>query len=165
VRDEAAFRALFDVEYPRLVRELRVVLGDPALAEDVAADAFEALLRSWSKVSRYDRPGAWLRLVALRAAGKARGRRARRPVVESTWQPTASDTDAVDVDLQRALLQLTLHQRTAIVLHHLSGFPARDIADVLECDEVTVRTHLLRGRRRLAELLGDPDLEEVNGAH
>lgn len=34
------FAALFRAEYPGVVRELSFVLGDRALAEDVAAEAF-----------------------------------------------------------------------------------------------------------------------------
>lgn len=74
--DESGYRHLFRVEYPRLVRELSVII-DADLAEDVAADAFEELLRKWSRIRDYERPGAWVRLVALRAAAKVRRRRDR----------------------------------------------------------------------------------------
>lgn len=157
------FRALFEVEYPRLVRELRLVVADAGLAEDLAADAFEQLLRRWPKIREYERPGAWVRLVALRAAGKARRRRARRPEVEAAWVPPAG-VPPLDLDLRDALAALSMPQRTAIVLHHLGGFPSSEIASILGCTDATVRTHLLRGRRRLAELLGEPELEEVADA-
>lgn len=161
MRDEPGYRALFEAEYPRLVRELRVIVADGALAEDLAADAFEQLLRRWSKVREYERPGAWVRLVALRGASKAQRRRARRPAIEASWAPRAGEPP-VDLDLKAALAQLTLHQRAAVVLHHLGGYSGRDVASMLGCEEVTVRTHLLRGRRRLAELLDDTTVEEVS---
>lgn len=157
MRDEGTFRALFEVEYPCLVRELRGIVGADR-AEDVAADAFEQLARSWAKVREYERPGAWVRLVALRSAAKARRRDARRSSVEAGWRPSAF-TPPIDVDLQRALMALSFHQRAAVALHHLGGFTAGEIAPMLGCDEATVRTHMFRGRRRLAELLEDTATE------
>jgi RNA polymerase sigma-70 factor, ECF subfamily len=69
------FAEVFRAEYPGLVRELGLILGDRALAEDVAAEDFVELWRSWDRVSGLDRPGAWVRRVALRKAGRARWRR------------------------------------------------------------------------------------------
>jgi DNA-directed RNA polymerase specialized sigma24 family protein len=68
----------------------------------------------------------------------------------------------VDLGLVRALAQLSEAQRTTVVMHHLGGWPTRDIAVVLGCADVTVRSHLSRGRQRLAELLGGPNAVEVN---
>jgi RNA polymerase sigma-70 factor (ECF subfamily) len=150
------FDELFRAEYPGIVRELALVLGDRALAEDVAADAFAELWRRWDKVKSLEKPGAWVRLVAVRGAGRARWRRGRRQQVEATHE-LGAPAEALDLDLLAALAALTQHQRVAVVLHHLGGWPAADIATVLGCAEVTVRTHLLRGRERLGALLAIPD--------
>jgi sigma-70-like protein len=45
--------------------------GGPA--EDLAQDAFLALLRHWGRVERHDRPGAWVRRVAIRKAVATHG--------------------------------------------------------------------------------------------
>lgn len=153
---DASFEAHFKEQYPGLVRELRLILGDRALAEDVAADSCLELWRQWDKVRGYDRPGAWLRRVALRRAGRVRWRRGRRHAIESTFEQTAS-SDALDLDLLRALGSLSEAQRVAIVMHHLGGWPAAEIAEVLSCAEATVRSHLSRGRAHLAALLGESD--------
>jgi RNA polymerase sigma-70 factor (ECF subfamily) len=110
-------------------------------------------------VETLDRPGAWVRRVALRKAGRTRWRRGRRRVVEAASFDHGSATGETDVDLIRALGQLSAAQRTAVVLHHLGGWPTADIAHVLGIADVTVRSHLTRGRRRLAELLAEPDHE------
>jgi RNA polymerase sigma-70 factor (ECF subfamily) len=155
------FAELFQAEYPGLVRELGLILADRALAEDVAADGFVEMWRKWDHVSDLERPGAWVRRVALRNAGRARWRRGRRRQVEASF--AASPTGGgVDLDLVRALAQLSEAQRTTVVMHHLGGWPTGDIAVVLGCAEVTVRSHLSRGRQRLAELLGGPNAVEVN---
>jgi RNA polymerase sigma-70 factor (ECF subfamily) len=158
------FAELFRVEYPGLVRELGLILGDRFLAEDVAAEGFVELWRNWEEVSGFDRPGAWVRRVSLRKAGRARWRRGRRRAVEASFSPAPMPANT-DIDLVRALRQLSDAQRTAVVMHHLGGWPAADIAEVLGCAEVTVRTHLSRGRQRLARLLENPNARlEVDDA-
>jgi RNA polymerase sigma-70 factor, ECF subfamily len=157
------FAELFRAEYPGLVRELGLILGDRALAEDVAADSFVELWRRWDRVGALERPGAWVRRVALRKAGRARWRRGRRGHVEAAaFAASLSSGAGGDLDLVRALAQLSEAQRTTVVMHHLGGWPTADIAVVLGCADVTVRSHLSRGRQRLAELLGDPNAVEVN---
>ncbi|CAN5555544.1 SigE family RNA polymerase sigma factor [soil metagenome] len=158
------FAELFRAEYPGLVRELGLILGDRPLAEEVASEAFVELWRKWGQVSGFDRPGAWVRRVSLRKAGRARWRRGRRGAVEGSFTPTAPP-EGVDIDLVRALGRLSEAQRTAVVMHHLGGWPAADIAKVLGCAEVTVRSHLSRGRRQLATLLENPNsTQEVEDA-
>jgi RNA polymerase sigma-70 factor (ECF subfamily) len=156
------FAELFRAEYPGLVRELGLILGDRALAEDVAADGFVEVWRKWDRVSALDRPGAWVRRVALRKAGRARWRRGRRTQIEAAFESSPLGESGVDLDLVRALAQLSEAQRTAVVMHHLAGWPTADIAVMLSCADVTVRSHLTRGRRRLAELLGGPNAVEAN---
>lgn len=156
------FAQLFRAEYPGLVRELGLILGDRALAEDVAADGFVEGWRRWDWVSALDRPGAWVRRVALRKAGRARWRRGRRRQLEASFESPLPSESGVDVDLVRALMQLSEAQRTTVVMHHLGGWPISDIAFVLGCSDVTVRSHLSRGRQRLAQLLGGPRAVEVN---
>jgi len=150
------FEAVFRAEYPGLVRELRLLVQDPALAEEVAAEAFLAAWQSPEDVTVLDRPGAWIRKVALRQAGRARRRRCQRTRVEAAHRTLPHDEAPLDPDLHAALQSLSENQRVAVVLHHLGGWPAADIAEVLDCTEATVRSHLRRGRHRLAALLGEP---------
>ena len=57
------FDDFFRVEYPRLVPMVHALLGDRGRAEDVAQEALAAAQQAWPTVSRYDRPGAWVRRV------------------------------------------------------------------------------------------------------
>lgn len=103
-----------------------------------------------------------MRRVALRKAGRARWRRGRRRQVEASFESSSPSESGVDLDLVRALARLSEAQRTTVVMHHLGGWPTGDIAAMLGCADVTVRSHLSRGRQRLAELLGGPNAVEVN---
>jgi RNA polymerase sigma-70 factor (sigma-E family) len=149
---ESAFAWLFRDEYPAIVRTAYLMLGDRQAAEDVAQEAFVRLYARWRKVSRYDRPGAWVRRVAIREASRARRR--PRALALAPGQPDAAEPPA-DLDLQRALQSLPPNQRAAIVLHYLEDLPLAQVAELMGVATPTAKVHLHRARKRLALLLGE----------
>jgi RNA polymerase sigma-70 factor (ECF subfamily) len=151
---EADFHDFFVREFPAVARTAYLILGDRALAEDVAQEALTRALVRWRRIGRYDKPGAWVRRVAIRLALRA-GRRRPAPLDE-----IASVVPSIEarVDVRNGLAALPRMQRAAVVLHYFEQMPAGEIADVLGCAEATVRVHLHRARTTLARLLG----EEVN---
>ena len=60
-------------------------------------------------------------------------------------------------DLVVALRALSERQRAAVVLHDAAGYPAREVARIVGSTEAAIRVHLMRGRRRLREMLEDQD--------
>jgi RNA polymerase sigma factor (sigma-70 family) len=143
----------FRLHYPRVVRVVHSVLGDRARAEEVAQEAFVRLYQRWSRVASYDRPDAWVRRVAVRLAVRV----ARRDRLRTTLERRAeTGTRTADVDTRGGLDlvgRLPRNQRLAIVLHYVDDLAVADVAAAMGCAEATVRVHLHRGRRRLAELM------------
>ena len=146
------FGWLFREEYPRIVRTAYLMLGDREAAEDVAQEAFARLYARWGRISRYDRPGAWVRRVAIRLAARAIRRRRLVPTLDPPRAPAGADPD-----LHRALLALPHGQRTAVVLHYLEDRSIEDVAALMGCSPSTAKVHLHRARKRLASLLGEED--------
>jgi RNA polymerase sigma-70 factor, ECF subfamily len=60
-------------------------------------------------------------------------------------------------DLVIALGALSERQRVSVVLHDGAGYPSKEVAWIIGSTEAAVRVHLMRGRRRLQELLKDDD--------
>ena len=145
---------LFRNEYTGVVWSANLVLHDYARAEDVAQDAFVRLLENWRKVSRYDRPAAWVRLVAVRLATRIAKRQSRLVSIEAAW-PFACVSRPLDLDLIAAIRQLPPKQRAAIALHYVEDLPVNEIAGALGCSASTASVHLHRARTRLAELLAE----------
>jgi RNA polymerase sigma-70 factor (ECF subfamily) len=143
---------LYRNEYTGVVWSVNLVLHDYARAEDVAQDAFVRLLENWRKVSRYDRPAAWVRLVAVRLATRIAKRESRLVDVDAAW-PIASESRPLDLDLIAAIRQLPPKQRAVIALHYVEDLPVKEIAGALGCSASTASVHLHRARTRLAELL------------
>jgi RNA polymerase sigma-70 factor (ECF subfamily) len=157
---DADFTGFFRAEYPALVGTLFLVLHDREQARDVAQDAFIQLFARWARISRYERPDAWVRRVGIRMAVRTARRERRRPFVEREADITSLPSP-VDVDVVRAIRQLPASQRAAVALFYLEDRPVGDIARILGCSEATAKVHLHRARRRLAEILGEREPEEV----
>jgi RNA polymerase sigma-70 factor, ECF subfamily len=151
---EPEFGALFRAEFPVVAHTVFLMLGDREAARDVTQEAFIQLLSHWKKISGYDKPGAWVRRVAIRIAGRTAKSDVRRrgAAAKLLHRPEAPPPD---LDLQRALLRLPAAQRAAVILHDLEDLPVRDVAEILHCQESTAKVHLHRGRRRLEELLSE----------
>jgi RNA polymerase sigma-70 factor (ECF subfamily) len=147
----------FLAEHGSVLRTVQLILGDRQAAEDATQEAFYRLLVHWRKVSQYERPGAWVRRVAIRIAVRAR-RRERFDELELSVQDAES---ASRVDLQRALRGLSPAQRAAVVLFYYEDRPIGEVASLMEISGGAVKTHLHRARKHLAEVLGE-ELNDVS---
>jgi RNA polymerase sigma factor (sigma-70 family) len=154
VRFEDEYSAFYRAEFPQVVRTSYLVLHDRQRAEEVAQEAFIQLLAHWSKVSKYDQPGAWVRRVAIRMAARSARRERRRPALEQA-SPAAPDLTPQDIDLLNAIGHLPPRQRAAVALHYFEDRPLPEVADILGCSHATAKGHVFHARRRLAELLGE----------
>lgn len=156
------FEAFFRREYPRLVPMLQALVGDRAAAEDVAQEALAAAQQQWARLSAYDKPGAWVRRVALnRAANVRRGRGREGAALRRMARADGVDAAAPmpDERLWASVRALPEHQRHAVVLHYVDDRPLSDIAVVMRCSVGTVKTHLSRARAALARQLAEPSRE------
>jgi RNA polymerase sigma-70 factor (ECF subfamily) len=158
---ESRYTALFRDEYLTVLRSVFLVVNDRGRAEDITQEAFAKLYAHWRKVSRYDRPDAWVRRVAIRMAIRASGRERRRPSLEIRSQTRPADPPMPDVDLARAVATLAPQQRACVVLHYFEDRPVAEIVDILGIAEPTVRVHLSRARQRLATLMREEVVGDV----
>ena len=151
---DEAYTRLFDAEYVNVRRTVHVLVGNGAAAEDITQDAFVQTLLHWSKVSRYDRPDAWVRRVAIRLAVRQLKRERRRHLVESTFEP-GHDGPLPDPDLTRAIRDLPPKQRAVLVLFYFEDRPMKEIAQLLGMSDSTGFVHLHRARTTLGHRLGE----------
>ena len=150
------YTAFFLREFAPVVRTVTLMLRDGPRAEEIAQDAFVQLFLSWAKVSRYERPDAWVRRIAIRLAMRAIRRQRLWAIFRRDLVPDDPPPDS-HLDVTGAVRRLPTAQRAAIVLHYYEDRPVAEIASILGCAEATARVHLHRGRKRLAELLGEDD--------
>jgi RNA polymerase sigma factor (sigma-70 family) len=156
VTEPAEFNAFFRLEFAPVLRAVELILRDHARAEEITQDAFVQLLRHWPKVSTYERPGAWVRRVAIRLAVRSLRREDLWRSVRAALIPAAAPPSS-RYDLDGAIRQLSGSQRAAIVLHYYEDRPTAEVATLLGCSESTARVHLHHARKRLAAILGEDD--------
>lgn len=158
---EDSYEWFFRAEFPQVVRTAYLVMYDQDGARDVAQEAFVQLLRHWAKVSKYDKPEAWVRRVAIRLAVKAAKKQRRlSPFTDADDRHASSALP--DPDLARAVAALPRNQRAAVVLFYFEDRPVSDIAEILQCSEATAKVHLHRARKKLAERLGEVVTADVS---
>ena len=149
--------AVFDARPAALYRTILAYTGGRGdLAEDAVAEAFaRAAAQPTSKLRD---PVAWLYRVAFNAANDEL-RREQRSGSHDT-EPTDVVAPPEMAGLFDALRTLPLRERAAMVLFYVLDLPVADVASRMGIAAPTVRVHLMRGRRRLRELLGDDEVIE-----
>ena len=131
----------------RIWRGILAFSGDPEIASDAVAEAFAQVLRRGDEVRD---PERWVWRAAFRiAAGELKERRK----YELIGVAGSYEMEDPARDLVVALATLSERQRAAVVLHDAAGYPAREVAKIVGSTEAAVRVHLMRGRRRLRDLL------------
>lgn len=160
--DTRAFEELArGVERP-LFRHASRMVGDDD-AHDVVQDA---LLSAWRSMSTFQGSSfrAWIfRIATNRALDKLRSRR-RRPELpleppvdddEVTWaEPAAAGPELSDIAgdreavaiVERALVDLPVDQRIALLLRDVEGFAYEEIAIMTSTELGTVKSRIHRGR-------------------
>jgi len=160
VRGVEDFERFFRGEY-RAVLGLAIVLsGSRSAGEELTQDAFLVMFREWERVGRLDNPGAWVRrIVANRSVSRFRRvtaeTRALFRLNSQARRVGHMDLDA-GLDVWREVRRLPRRQAQVVALTYLDDLPRRAVAEILDCGEETVKTHLERARRTLADRLGSP---------
>lgn len=162
--DSEQLSTFYERTSPPLVGLLTAMCGDRAEAEEVAQDAYVKLVQRWSQISGYDSPESWLRMVAVRLL-ISRKRRTRTWLTASLRLSSdtpghAPEPSVNSVAVTDALKQLSLEQRSVLVLHHGLDLSVEEVAQMLAIPVGTVKSRLARARAALMPLLAD---EEVLG--
>jgi RNA polymerase sigma factor (sigma-70 family) len=148
----AGWEALYEREYPRLLRALVAIAGDEGAAEDAVQEAF---VRGYQQgLATLDRPGAWLLVVATRVLFRDRRRRPTDVAVETL--PAARDEIDFAIeraDLLAALRQLPERQRAVVVARYYYDQSYEEIAKAFAIRTGTVGATLSQalGKLRAAQ--------------
>jgi RNA polymerase sigma-70 factor (ECF subfamily) len=156
------FPRRIEAELPALRRYVRRLAGAGEDAEDLLQETLARALRSGR---RFDPAvgtlAGWLRTTARNAWRDHAERRARRPEALGPRDaelpaPEMAAADAHDEreELKRMLARLPETERDVLLRFHARGESVAEIATALGMPPGTVKSHLHRARRRLAEREG-----------
>lgn len=141
------------------------MLRDREAALEATQETFITVFRKADRFSGRAAFSTWLYRVAINTSYDL-ARRARRHRVESLPEghdptdPSSEDGYAsaeLRPELERALASLPPEFRAAVVLADVEGLGLHTVAESLGVPVGTVKSRLFRGRRLLAEALGNRD--------
>jgi RNA polymerase sigma-70 factor (ECF subfamily) len=149
-RAVASFEEFFELERDRLFAILALAAGDRSEAEEIAQDAFVAVLERWDRVRLMDNPGGYLQRTAINVL-RRRYRRRRflgRLIASFDGRTTAPPADSALV-LSETLRGLAPRQRAALVLTELLGYTGEEAGKALGVKASTIAALKHQGRTAL----------------
>ncbi len=161
--DDHAFGELVKRHQSFVRHVLRTWLrGDETVADDLAQETFLKAYRNLRQFHGEGKFSTWLYKIAYNEfRAWARSRREHENIDDIGHEPSEESHQAshdFKKDLNRAMLHLSLEERSAVICCSMHGMTHPEAAEVLGWPLGTVKTHLLRGkeilRTKLAEWSG-----------
>lgn len=148
----------FKEYYPLAYRVAFSQTGNHADAEDITQEVFIRLLLQEQTYESEEHEKAWMIRVTLNLS---------RDLLKSKWQKDSVGMDNIpekelgtfripfleEDDTLRVVLTLPEKYKNCLYLFYYEDYSIREIADILEMQENTVKTNLRRGRDKLKERL------------
>jgi RNA polymerase sigma-70 factor (ECF subfamily) len=153
-RDSQRVEELFARHELELGRFIAQLVHSRQLADDLLQETFLAAWKSRGDLDQVREPRAWLYGIArnrvlMYLRGWRRSLATYERFVERNLQPP---TDEAELYALRDLVARSLNpdERTLLVLFHLHGFGANEIAEITGSSHAAIRKRLERARRKLA---------------
>ncbi|MDP8242621.1 MAG: RNA polymerase sigma factor [Candidatus Hinthialibacter antarcticus] len=174
--DDHAFAELVKLYSTPVYRFLFRMLGSQQDAEDLTQDVFYEIHRNRAKIRRDVGPLPYLFTIARRKAiSKFRWRTVRKVLnpLSPQGEQMIAGTEAtprdnacakgIDQAVQRALGGLKPDKRAVIILRYFEERTYKDIADIMNKPEGTVKTLAFRAERELRDRLNAHDIQDWLG--
>jgi RNA polymerase sigma factor (sigma-70 family) len=146
----------------------RMTSGNHALADDLAQETFMLAYRNLKSFRHEAQFSTWLYRIATNAYLADARKRKEELLGDRDGEVTVDDDDNADpvesggdhargaalkLDMERALAVLSEGERAAIVQCYHNDLSHEEAAYVLNCPIGTVKTHILRAKKKLASRL------------
>ena len=132
---------------------LSQTLGDSQLSDDLAQDTFIKAytnIRSFRGLASFQ---TWLMRIAYNVFYDYTRSKHQTEDVDAVPQRSASENSSLKMDLYAALALLKPDERTCITLQLIDGYDIAGITKITGLKEGTVKSHLSRGKEKLATYL------------
>ena len=172
-REGAAIRELTGANNQRLFRAAWSILKDRAEAEEAVQSGYLKAFAALDGFAGHSSLSTWLtRIVVNEALGRRRSAARRKAMLEDEGvamldeyrEPARPDALIAREQLRRMIEQAVASLpeifRTVFVLRAVEGLSVEETAEVLGVAPATIKTRLLRARRRLQEAL-EPDVRSA----
>ena len=132
---------------------LNQTMGDEQLSDDLAQDTF---IKAYTNITSFRGMASfktWLMRIAYNVFyDYTRSHRATEDV-DVVPQRSGGENSSLQIDIYAALALLKPDERTCITLQLIDGYDITGIAKITQLKEGTVKSHLSRGKEKLANYL------------
>lgn len=152
---------LYREHYRAMVRMAWLLVDRQEAAEEIVQDAFVRLHGSLDRIEDPGRQVAYLRSIVMNLARdrlRHRGvvrRHAPRPEPPGVGADASTMQREETREVAEALRRVPERQREALVLRFYAECSSAEIADAMGISQGAVKSHLHRGMKAMAELLGE----------
>jgi RNA polymerase sigma-70 factor (sigma-E family) len=150
------FDVFFERSFDPVANALGLTLGDNELGSDAASEAMSRAYQRWTKISRYQNPAGWVYRVGLNWA-TSRRRKWRREIHGTQLPDKGAEDPGPDHALSAALAELSVDQRSVVILRYYLDLSEIDTASALGISPGTVKSRLSRALARLAHTMENDD--------
>lgn len=151
--------ALFECEYPTLIRLAYRLTGSRELARDLLQDTFLLAMVHYEELAVHPSPGGWLNLTLRNLAWNER-RRIKRHSQTSLEEAAHLLTGEASQSLDELLpLQLSPEDRDILIWRFERQWDYREIALRLGISEGACRMRVSRAVKKCGEILKDLELQ------
>ncbi len=162
--DLRAYERLYEIHGARMKNLARNLLGNPVDAEDAVQETFLKVHRSIAGFRRQSSFVTWTYRILINTCYDARRSRLRKKEVANEdskespgIEPRAPGAHpTLRMALERALAELTQHQRDVFLLYEVEGFRHAEIAGMLEMTETASKNTLFQAKKSLRQMLEPP---------
>ena len=156
-RNKKAFDQLVR-KYQSPVRRffLNQTLGDEQLSDDLAQETFIKAYVNITKFRGISSFSTWLMRIAYNVFyDEVRSRKQTEDIDDSpaVRHTSASGDSNLKMDIYKALALLKSEERTCITMQLIDGYPIDQISKITGIAENTVKSHLKRGKDKMANYL------------
>jgi RNA polymerase sigma-70 factor (ECF subfamily) len=162
--DLRAYERLYSLHGTRMKNLARNLLGNASDAEDAVQDTFLKVQRSIVSFRGQSSFVTWTFRILINTCYDARRSRMRKKEVANddsaeTPRPEPRAPGAhpsLRMALERALAELTQHQRNVFLLYEVEGFRHAEIAGMLGVTETASKNTLFQAKKNLRQMLEPP---------
>lgn len=155
--DKASFQELYQKHANFAIRTAIAITRNPEIAKDAVQETF---IRVYRHLSSYDASlpfEPWLYRILVNECNRLLKKESKMPAYHhpdlENDERISSPSGGHAADLVETIQSMEDLYRIPLILKYIKGFSEKEIADILELNQNTVKSRLFKGRQNLRQLL------------
>ncbi len=155
--DTDAFAELYSGIYESMYRFALYTLHNTSDAEDAVSEAVTAAFASIRRLRSEEAFKSWIfRILSNKCRDRLREYANRNEELREDMPESEPESGLVEcIQVRRLFFELSDEERLIISLHQFAGYTSREIAEILNMNENTVRSRESRGLKKMAVKMKD----------